>query len=278
MTFTQCWCHYTETAKETGASQANYTESMNFVFANHSKEKSIYSLTTREIAKSQSKDAQLVLLTTQDGYSTKLVENIKVLCKDGKLILLKDLQEQAVAWYHHYLQHLGSMPLEETRCSAMYWKSMQHAIGSHVKKSHSCQVNKMEMHKYGKLPSKLAITTPWEAVCVDLFEPYTFKGKDGTQIDLMCVTMIDPTTSWFEIMELPVSQLSEHGIPMGTQGCKGLLTQKQKKELKFDKASATVGSLNNRTSFCCYPRCQYIVMTTEMNLSFTLKPYATHMG
>ena len=24
MTFTQCWCHYTKTAKETGASQANY--------------------------------------------------------------------------------------------------------------------------------------------------------------------------------------------------------------------------------------------------------------
>ena len=93
MTFTQCWCHYTETAKETGASQANYTESMNLVFANRSEENSIYPLTTREIAESQSKDAQLVALTTQDGYSTKLVENIKVLCKDGKLVIPKDLQD-----------------------------------------------------------------------------------------------------------------------------------------------------------------------------------------
>ena len=59
MTFTQCWCHYTETAKETGASQANYTESMNLVFANRSKENSTYPLTTREIAELQSKDAQL---------------------------------------------------------------------------------------------------------------------------------------------------------------------------------------------------------------------------
>ncbi len=41
----------------------------------------------------QGKDAQLVMLTTQDGYSTKLVENIKVLCKDGKLIIPKDLQD-----------------------------------------------------------------------------------------------------------------------------------------------------------------------------------------
>ena len=93
MTLTQCWYHYTETAKETGASQANYTESMNLVSANRSEENSIYPLTTREIAESQSKDAQLVALTTQDGYSTKLVENSKVLCKDGKLVIPKDLQD-----------------------------------------------------------------------------------------------------------------------------------------------------------------------------------------
>ena len=92
MTFTQCWCHYTEAAKEKCASWANCTESMNFVFANHSEENSIYPLTTKEIAESESKDAQLVTLTTQDSYSTQLGENIKVLCRDGKLVIPKDLQ------------------------------------------------------------------------------------------------------------------------------------------------------------------------------------------
>ena len=141
MTFTQCWCHYTETAKETGASQANYTEYMNLVFANSSEENSIYPLTTREIVESQSKDAQLVALATQDDYSTELVE-IKVLCKDGKLVIPKDLQDQVVAWYHHYLQHLGSTCLKETLCSVMYWKGMRDTIQSHVQKCHSCQVYK----------------------------------------------------------------------------------------------------------------------------------------
>ncbi len=75
---------------------------------------------------------------------------------------------------------------------------------------------------------KLAITIPWEAVCVDLIGPYTLEGKDRTQIDFMCVTMIDPATSWFEIVELSVSQLSEHDISMSTQGHKGLLTQTEK--------------------------------------------------
>ncbi len=81
-----------ETAKETGASQANYTKSMNLVFA-RSEENFIYPLTTREIVESQSKDTQLVALTTQEGYLTTLVENIKVLCKDGKLVIPKDLQD-----------------------------------------------------------------------------------------------------------------------------------------------------------------------------------------
>ncbi len=76
---------------------------------------------------------------------------------------------------------------------------------------------------------------------------HTLKGNDRTQLDFMCVTMIDPATSWFEIMELPVSQLSEHDIPMGSQWHMGLLTHKQKKEPYLDKTSATVGSLINRT-------------------------------
>ncbi len=49
--------------------------------------------------------------------------------------------------------------------------------------------------------------TPWEALCVDLIGPYTLNGKDGSSIDLMCLTMIDPAaTSWFEIVELPKLQ------------------------------------------------------------------------
>ena len=70
---------------------------------------------------------------------------------------------------------------------------------------------------------------------MDLIGPCTLKGKDGTQIDFMCVTMIDPATTWFEIVELPVSQLSERDIPKGTQGHKGSLTHKQKRNLTLIK-------------------------------------------
>ena len=65
------------------------------------------------------------------------------------------------------------------------------------------------MQKYGKLPAKLATITSWEAVCVDLIgPPYMLSGKDGTEIDFMCFTMVDPASSWFEIVELPVVELT----------------------------------------------------------------------
>ena len=53
-----------------------------------------------------------------------------------------------------------------------------------LQKCHSCQVNKHRNYKYGKLPAKLTIITPWEALCVDLIGPYTLKGKVKTVIDL----------------------------------------------------------------------------------------------
>ena len=47
------------------------------------------------------------------------------------------------------------------------------------------------------------MSTPWEALCVDLVGPFTLKGKDGSSIDFMALTMIDPTSSWFEVVKLP---------------------------------------------------------------------------
>ncbi len=107
-------------------------------------------------------------------------------------------------------------------------------------------MNKCRNHKYGKLPAKLAIITPWEALCVDLIGPYTLKGKDKTQFDFMCITMIDSATSWFEIVELPISQ-HELDIPTGTKGHKGKDKHILQTQPYFDKMSATVGTLVNRT-------------------------------
>jgi hypothetical protein len=56
---------------------------------------------------------------------------------------------------------------------------------------------------------------------MDLIGPYILKSKDNTVIDFMCVTMNHPTTSWFKIAELLISQPGEFNIPMGTKGHTG---------------------------------------------------------
>ena len=91
------------------------------VFANHIEEDVIYSLTVKEIALAQKRDLVLKKLTKQEEYSTLLVEDIEVLCKDSKIVILKVLQPRALSWYHHYLQHPGHTHFEETLNTAMYW-------------------------------------------------------------------------------------------------------------------------------------------------------------
>ncbi len=81
---------------------------------------------------------------------------------------------------------------------------MRTTIRSLTKSCRTCQTNKKWKLKYGHLPAETIITVPWRALCVDLIGPYTLKGKDVTIIDFMALTMTDPTSSWFEVVELPL--------------------------------------------------------------------------
>ncbi len=138
------------------------------------------------------------------GLEIKLIEDTTCVCKDGRLVIPKPLQVHAVKWYHHYLQHPGHTCLEETMNTAMYRKGMRTTIQSITRSCKSYQVNKRQSLEYGHLPPKTVYTIPREWLCVDLIGPYTLKGKDNLQIDFIVLTMINPTSSWFEIAELPV--------------------------------------------------------------------------
>jgi hypothetical protein len=50
-------------------------QSMNHVFANHSEDDEIFSITVKEIAEGQKKDKMLKTLVKTDKYETLLVEN-----------------------------------------------------------------------------------------------------------------------------------------------------------------------------------------------------------
>ncbi len=119
------------------------------MFAHHEEEEEVYHLTLTEIADAQPKDNELKAyfkintIMQQKDMGIQLIEDTKVLCKNGKVMIPTSLRRRAVRWYHHYLQHPGHSCLEETMKSVMYWKGMRTTIQKHVKSCRSCQVNKV---------------------------------------------------------------------------------------------------------------------------------------
>jgi hypothetical protein len=82
------------------------------------------------------------------------------------------------------------------------------------------------------------------------------KGKDGSSIDFMCLTMIDPTTNWFKIVELPTVNLVMT-VPPGGKGkkVKSSKNTTKEEETTFDKSSAQISNLVYKTWFSRYPCC-----------------------
>ena len=132
--------------------------------------------------------------------------------------------------------------------------------------------------KYGHVPSKLVIMTPWKALCVNLIGPYTLTGKDGSSIDFMCLTMIDPATSWFEIVELP--SVDRMTFPTVGKGKKVTCVNNYTKGaiMTFDKLSTQISNLVYKTWFSRYPRCRYIIYDNGSKFKLPSMPYVIHMA
>ena len=97
----------------------------------------------------------------------------------------------------------------------------------------------------------IVICTPWEALCVDLIGPYTLKGKDGSSIDFMALTMIDPASSWLEVVELPTI------TRVTTKKVNG--TERTIEEKIFDKLSNQIDWLVNKIWLCRNPCYRYFI-------------------
>ncbi len=139
---------------------------------------------------------------------------------------------------------------------------MRTTIRSITKSCKTCQINQKRPLKYGHLPPKLVISTPWEALCVDLIGPNTLKGEDGSSIDCMALTMIDPASSWLEVVELPtISRLM-------TRTVNG--KERTIEEEIFDKSSDRISRLVNKICLCRYPRCRYLIYDngSEFKINF----------
>ena len=170
-------------------------------------------------------------------------------------------------WYHHYLQHPGTDRMEGTIGSVMYWHGMSAQIRRLCKYCPRCQKAKTRKRKYGHVPPKDAVITPWSTLHCDLIGPYTITAQDGTGIDFMCLTMIDAATGWFEIAELPNRTIQR----------KDKKTGKITEDVIIDRQSITVSNLLNKYWLSRYPRPKNLVCDNgsefELHLKYLCEQY-----
>ena len=191
------------------------------------------------IQKNQQEDAKLQALVKNNPlYAVKKFVwhtrelNLVVWKDTDRIVLPESMQKRAIQWYHDYLLHPGSTRTERTMGQHFYWKGMKPQIEQHIKRCKICQIEKNKSGrntKKGHLPAKGSPEAqPWKTLCIDLIGPYDMgpdltqsvknddTGKWETKIikhapKLHCLTMIDPATGWFEIVQVDCKEPAEIG-------------------------------------------------------------------
>jgi hypothetical protein len=171
-----------------------------------------YPLSYSEIAHETSLDAaiQKARRTKPDRYKTEqrlfAGKSFTLVTREGKIVLPKSLTKRAVEWYHNNLCHPGETRTELTIGQHYCFPGMRNLVKAVCSKCASCQLNKKHQLKYGKIPPKDPDIIPWDVLCIDLIGPYVITvdmNGNKKEIILHCLTMIDPATGWFEIVEIP---------------------------------------------------------------------------
>jgi hypothetical protein len=89
--------------------------------------------------------------------------------------------------------------MEATLRQNLTWPNLRKDVEEAVKNCHECQIGKKVRNKYGDLPEKLAERPiAWNIVDVDILGPLTLKTPSRKK-ELLALTMIDPSTGWFEV-------------------------------------------------------------------------------
>ena len=128
---------------------------------------------------------------------------------NNKICLPTALQNKTVDWYHKILCHQGETRTDHTLRQHFYWKGLCTTVHYVCKKCPTCQRAKIANQKYGKLPPKQAKTNSWDTLYVDLISPYKIPQKGKNPLRFWCLTMIDPTTGWFEMAQIPNKTAAE---------------------------------------------------------------------
>jgi hypothetical protein len=151
-----------------------------------------------------------------------------VICHNNKTVTPIPLRTHAVQWCQRMSCHPGERRAEETMGQHLTWPGLKTDMLKCVNKCPNCQKAKKQKKKHGHVPPKFAESQPWEHSCVDMIGPCQIRCKGKNTLCLQAVTVIDPATGWFEIVQsetktadvvankVEITWLSQHPWPMRT--------------------------------------------------------------
>jgi hypothetical protein len=181
-------------------------------------------------------------------YEKREFDDVELVFYDDRIYVPSSLRRRTLEWYHHYLNHPGGDRLANTLLQVCYWKGLTSQAKKFAKHCKICQRFKRKNKRYGKLPPKeIEQMTPWHTVHIDLIGPYNIKTKqhapggeiNDVELQLTCMTFIDPATGWFEITQVPVFNIED--------------VNNNNVEY-INKTSARISQLFNNTWLSRYPR------------------------
>lgn len=214
-------------------------------------------------------------------YGTKMYDNERLITYRNRIYVPKSLQHETINWYHWMLRHPGKMKLEKTLQMHCFWPNMSLHILQYTRTCKQCQMYKKRYTNYGKLPPKqLPLLQPWEEVAIDLIGPYKISAKqrqlDGTikpvNLVLCAMTMIDTSTGWFEIKEVPTAPYIKKTKVHKTK--KRQLTKDNTEQITattiMDKSSARMSQIFDQVWLSRYPRPKRVLFDngSEFKLDF----------
>ena len=173
---------------------------------------------------------------------------------EDKIYVPSALRKRTLEWYHYYLNHPGGERLYKTLNRVCYWKGMTYQVTRFCERCPDCQKHKPRKRKYGQLPPKnVGELVPWSTVHVNLIGPYSIDAQQSQpdsltankHLQLTCMTMLDPVTGWFEIVEAPNYIVED-------------IKNKTQSEV-IDKSSARISRLFHQTWLSQYPRPKQVV-------------------
>jgi hypothetical protein len=207
----------------------------------------------RELNQRNSK-LKAMLDDASHGFYKTMIDDVELIMYQDRIYIPHSIRDRVLNWFHHYLNHPGGDRLGNTIAACCYWRGLMNDAKKHVKRCKTCNEFKLKKRKYGHLPPKIMEELKrWDTVHVDLIGPYTVtinqRHPDGKlrkkDVQLTCMTMIDPATGWFEIAEVPSFNIED--------------VKKGNTQL-IDKTSARISQVFNQVWLSRYPRPRRVVL------------------